>query len=306
MIDAIQSHAASSLCNTATDASPWAQPNSLSVLSACQALDIARATFYRNRFADLFVDPDLDLRDRIQKIALEWSSYGYRRVTAQLRRDGLNVNHKLVLRLMHEDNLLCLRKQRFKIATTDSNHGLPIYPNLAKDLVLTHLDQLWVSDITYIRLGHEFVYLAVVIDAFSRKVIGWALSRRIDAALTLDALDMALAARRPEPNTLIHHSDRGSQYASAEYVARLKEHKITISMSRKGTPQDNAFAESFMKTLKYEEVYMTEYDNIADARNQIGYFLEEVYNKKRLHSALGYMPPAEFEMSVSKYKRTAP
>jgi transposase InsO family protein len=306
MIDAIQDSAASSVCNAATDAPLWAQPTSLSVSSACLALDIARATFYRNRFAPLFVDPDLDLRDRIQKIALDWPGYGYRRITAQLRRDGVEVNHKPVLRLMRADSLLCLRKARLKIATTDSNHGLPIYPNLAKKLIVTRRDQLWVSDITYVRLGHEFVYLAVVMDAFSRKVIGWALSRRIDSALTAAALDMAIADRKPEPDTVIHHSDRGSQYAGADYVARLKGHKIAVSMSRKGTPQDNAFAESFMKTLKYEEVYMTEYDNIADARDRIGYFLEEVYNKKRLHSALGYLPPVEFETNVSRYKRTAP
>ena len=306
MIDVIQSCSASSVRDAATDAPLWVQPTSSSVSSACLTLDIARATFYRNRFTDALVDPDLNLRDRIQKIALDWPSYDYRRITAQLRRDRLKVNHKLILRLMREDNLLCLRKTRFRIATTDSSHGLPISPNLAKKLLVTRCDQLWVSDITYIRLRHEFVYLAVVIDAFSRKVIGWALSRRIDSALAMAALDMALAARRPQPDTLIHHSDRGSQYASAEYVERLQDNKIAVSMSRKGMPQDNAFAESFMKALKYEEVYMTEYDNIADARDQIGYFLEEVYNKKRLHSALGYLPPTEFETNVSKYKRTAP
>jgi len=304
MTDAIEAKRASCLRNGATETPP-VSPIALSISSACQALDIARSTFYRYRDYDPFADNDTDLRDHIQKTALQWPSYGYRRITAELRRQGVTANRKLVLRLMREDNLLCLRKQRFKIFTTDSRHGLPIYANLAKDMVLTHCDQLWVSDITYIRLGREFVYLAVVIDAYSRKVIGWALSRRIDAALAIAALDMALQDRRPMPETLVHHSDRGSQYASAEYIARLTDRQIAVSMSRKGTPQDNAFAESFIKTLKYEEVYMTEYANIAQASDQIGHFLEEVYNKKRLHSALGYLPPVEFE-TVSKYKRTAP
>jgi transposase InsO family protein len=308
MIAAIQASADSSFDSGAASslsAQPEVRTNPLCVSSACQTLDIARSTFYRNRSGDPLDDPHMDLRDQIQKISLAWSAYGYRRITAELRRQGRIVNHKLVLRLMREDNLLCLRKRRFVIATTDSSHGLPVYPNLAKEIIPVRCDQLWVSDITYIRLGREFVYLAVVLDAFSRKVVGWQLSRRIDAALALDALDMAVADRRPEPGTLIHHSDRGGQYASADYIRTLTDNKITVSMSRKGAPQDNAFAESFMKTLKYEEVYMTEYDNIADARNQIGYFLEEVYNKKRLHSSLGYMPPAEFE-TVSRYKKTAP
>lgn len=278
---------------------PLLQPTLLSVSTACQALSVARSTYYRHLQGGPPADPDVELRDRIQMLALEWSSYGYRRMTAELKRQGLQVNHKRVLRILREDNLLCLRRQRFKIATTDSNHGLAVYPNLAREMVLTACDQLWVSDITYIRLHGEFVYLAVVLDAFSRRVIGWALSRRIDAALTLAALDMAIAARHPKPGTLAHHSDRGVQYASADYVNRLDEHGITISMSRKGSPQDNAFAESFMKTLKYEEVYMTEYANITEANQQIGHFIEEAYNRKRLHSALGYMPPAEFEDSIS-------
>lgn len=289
----------------------------LTVSFACRSLSVARSTFYRYRTyePEFEAEQDVELRSRIQQVALEWPSYGYRRITADLQRQGVIVNRKAVLRLMRQDNLLCLRKQRFRVATTDSNHGLPVYPNLAKEKKLTGCGQLWVSDITYIRLGREFIYVAVVLDAYSRKIVGWALSRRIDAALALDALDAALAQRPTAPrkpgteeisNFLIHHSDRGSQYASTDYTQRLKDHGIAISMSRKGTPQDNAFAESFMKTLKYEEVYMTEYANIREAKAQIGHFLEEVYNKKRLHSALGYMPPAEFEIARQNKMRTTP
>ncbi len=218
----------------------------------------------------------------------------------------MDVGLKTVLRLMREDNLLCLRKQRFRIATTDSDHGLPTYKNLAKDLVVTRCDQLWVADITYIRLGSEFIYLAMVMDAYSRKVVGWSISRRIDTRLALDALEMALQTRPFKPGQLVHHSDRGSQYANSEYIKTLVDNGIAISMSRKGVPQDNAFAESFMKTLKYEEVYMTEYANIAEARHQIAHFVEEVYNKKRLHSAIGYLPPTEFESVGYNKEKVAP
>jgi transposase InsO family protein len=206
------------------------------------------------------------------------------------------VNHKRVLRIMREDNLLCLRRRSF-VRTTNSNHGLRVYPNLAKDLKLTGLNQLWVADITYIRLLHEFVYLAVILDAYSRRVIGWALSRTLEADLAVEALRMAIRRGRVEPG-LVHHSDRGVQYASLAYIELLDEHKIKPSMSRRGNPYDNAKAESFMKTLKYEEVHRSEYRDLADARRQIGRFIESVYNQKRLHSALGYLPPAEFEQKV--------
>lgn len=243
-------------------------------------------------------DPDLDLRDAIQRIALEWPSYGRPRITRELRRRGWAGNAKRVYRIMREDNLLCVRKRKF-IVTTDAHHGRRVYPNLARDLVLTGVDQLWVADLTYIRLLTEFVFLAVILDAYSRRVIGWALDRTLEDDLTLAALRMALA-RRVVPPGLVHHSDRGSQYASNDYTELLKGNGIDISMSRKGNPWDNAACESFIKTLKYEEVHRNEYRDIAEARASIGEFLEKVYNEKRLHSALGYLPPAEFEAGLAK------
>jgi transposase InsO family protein len=235
----------------------------------------------------------MDLRDAIQKIAVEWPSYGRPRITAELRRRGWEVNPKRVYRLMREDNLLCIRKRKF-VVTTDSNHTRKVYPNLARDMVLTATDQLWRADITYIRLRDEFVFLAVILDAYSRRVIGWALDRTMEDELTLAALRMALSRRVVEAG-LVHHSDRGSQYASNDYTDLLQAHGIEISMSRKGNPWDNAACESFMKTLKYEEVLRNEYRDLSEARASIREFLEKIYNQKRLHSALGYLPPAEFE-----------
>ena len=246
-------------------------------------------------------DSHMDLRDAIQRIALEWPSYGRPRITAQLRRQGWTVNPKLVYRLMREDNLLCVRKRKF-VVTTDSNHTRKVYPNLAPNLILTATDQLWRADITYIRLRDEFVFLAVILDAYSRRVIGWALDRTLADELTLTAVGMALSRRAVQPG-LVHHSDRGSQYASNDYTDLLKANGIDISMSRKGNPWDNAACESFMKTLKYEEVLRNEYRDLADARASIAKFLEKVYNQKRLHSALGYLPPAEFE--AKHYKEAA-
>jgi putative transposase len=236
------------------------------------------------------------LREKIQAVALEMSAYGYRRITAELRRRGVEANHKRVLRLMREDNLLCLRKRKF-IRTTDSNHSLATYPNLAGDMRLSRVNELWVSDITYIRLLREFIYLAVILDAYSRRCIGWALGLSLQSSLATEALMMALSSRSVEPG-LVHHSDRGVQYASGEYTDLLKKNGILISMSRRGNPYDNAKAESFMKTLKMEEVYLYEYEDEAEARSRIRYFLEDVYNQKRLRSSLGYMPPAEFEQSL--------
>lgn len=262
----------------------------------------SRAGFYRYE-DEVAVRPDrdMDLRDAIQRIALEWPSYGRPRITAALRREGWVVNPKRVYRLLREDNLLCLRKRKF-VVTTDSHHNRWVYPNLAGQMTLSGINQLWVADITYIRLEAEFVYLAVVIDAFSRRVVGWALDRRVEDELTLAALRMALELRRP-PAGCVHHSDRGSQYASGDYTDLLKTNRCEISMSHKSSPWENAGCESWMKTLKYEEVYRQEYRDLAEARASIARFIEEVYNRKRLHSALGYRPPVEFEQGLGVSSR---
>jgi len=259
---------------------------------------VSRASYYR--FDPEAVGPvyDVELRDAIQRIALRFPAYGRPRITAELKRQGWAVNHKRVGRILREDNLLCLRKRKF-VVTTDSEHDFRVYPNLARRCVPTAVNQLWVADITYIRLEEEFVYLAVVLDAYSRLVIGWALERTLEATLTIGALRMALNKRGAPPG-LIHHSDRGVQYACGDYTRLLRDHQIRISMSRKGNPYDNAKAESFMKTLKHEEVYRVEYRDLAQVRRGIGTFLEKTYNRKRLHSALGYRPPAEFDQLAAR------
>ena len=267
----------------------------------CQTMGVSRAGYYRFLLRPQRPEADMELRSQIQNIALRWPAYGYRRVQAELERKGWRVNHKRVLRLMRVDNLLCLRRRKF-IFTTDSTHGLPIYPNLAKDMKLTGINQLWVADITYIRLAAEFVYLAVVLDAFSRSCVGWALQRSLEAALVLEALRMALRRRHPAPG-LVHHSDRGVQYASRDYTQVLEQHGIQISMSRRGNVYDNSLAESFIKTLKYEEVYRTEYHHLEEAKASMQQFLEKIYNQKRLHSALGYRPPREFEQLALSSRR---
>jgi len=238
----------------------------------------------------------MELRQALQVIALEMPAYGYRRMSEELKARGWGVNRKRVLRLMREDNLLCLRKKKW-VRTTDSQHNLPLYPNLASTLVLRGIDQLWVADITYIRLQSEFVYLAVVMDAYSRRVLGWNLGRSLEAELALVALQQALQRRKPQPG-LVHHSDRGVQYACQAYTDLLRHHQVTISMSRKGNPYDNAFAESFFKTLKYEEVQRYEYRDLEEAQQRIEQFIEAVYNHKRLHSALGYRSPVQFEAQL--------
>ena len=270
----------------------------LTVKRMVKLAQVSRAGYYRfDEDTRSDHDRDMDLRDAIQRIALEWPSYGRPRITKELRRRGWKVNPKRVYRIMQEDNLLCVRKRKF-VVTTDSNHGSRVYPNLACTMVLTGVDQLWVADLTYIRLSNEFVFLAVILDAYSRRVIGWALERTLEGKLTLAALQMALS-RRIVHTGLVHHSDRGTQYASNEYTDLLKANAIAISMSRKGNPWDNAACESFIKTLKYEEVLRNEYRDLREAKASIGEFLEKVYNEKRLHSALGYLPPAEFEANLA-------
>ena len=275
----------------------------LSITQSCHALEVSRSGYFKWRNqpgAILFENSEnADLRDQIQEIALEFPGYGYRRITVELQNRGYPVNHKHVLRLMRQDNLLCLKK-KFKPVTTDSNHGLPVYPNLLKNNKITGLNQVWASDITYVQLLHENIYLAVILDLSSRKCIGWDLGRNMGRQLVMNALARALKNRWTESTQgLIHHSDQGVQYASQDYVDCLKKHKIMISMSRRGNPYDNAFAESFIKTLKWEEVYLNEYETFEDAFINIRHFIETVYNKKRLHSGLGYMSPDQFEMETA-------
>jgi putative transposase len=266
-----------------------------SIERLCAVAGVSRASFHRGWAR---AEPDLEemaLRDAIQRLALKHRHYGYRRLCALLRREGWCANAKRVLRITREDNLLCLKKKAYVPATTDSNHGWRVYPNLARRMVPMAPDRLWVADITYIRLERAFVYLAVVLDAYSRKVVGWALADHLAASLALKALDMAIEDRRPGPGQLVHHSDRGVQYACGDYARRLEAAGIMPSMSRGGCPYDNAKAESFMKTLKTEEVDGSAYRDLTDASNQVGRFIDEVYNRTRLHSALDYLSPMEFE-----------
>ena len=277
--------------------------DSIPVKRAAEFFEVSRSGFYkwfqRSIRPDDGLNIDVQIREEIQNIAIEFPGYGYRRITIELQNRSYSVKEKIVRKFMKEDNLLCV-KRRFKIQTTDSNHGEKVYPNLARYLKVNCINRLWVADITYIQLLKEFVFLAVVIDVFSRRCIGWELSSQIDTELTLNALQNAFKTRKGEDlRGLIHHSDQGVQYASKEYMDCLKRHKIRISMSLKGNPYDNAFAESFIKTLKCEEVYLNEYGTFNDAFMNIDRFIEEVYNSKRLHSSIGYKSPISFEKALT-------
>ena len=267
---------------------------SLSIERMCKLAGVSRATFYRSLREQQPVEEDMEVRSAIQEIALAHRRrYGYRRMSRELRRRGMQVNHKRVLRMMREDNLLAVQPRAF-VVTTDSDHGFEVYLNLAGRMKLTGIDQLWVADITYIRLKAEFVYLAVILDGHSRKVVGWALERTLASRLAVAALERAIVERQALPG-LVYHSDRGVQHACAEYVAVLKKHGMIPSMSRPANPYDNASCESFIKTLKREEIYARRYDNLEHLRANIEEFIEEYYNRERLHSALDYQSPEEFE-----------
>jgi putative transposase len=265
----------------------------LNIFEMCQLAGVSRASYYRGWQNQQPEEEEVALRDQLQRLALKYRYYGYRPLTKLLKREGWVVNHKRVLRIMRQDNLLSLRRKKFVI-TTQSGHGWHIYPNLARWVTTTKVNQLWVADITYVRLRYEFVYVAIILDVYSRRVVGWSIGEHVDSGLAQQALQKALEQRRPNPG-LIHHSDQGWQYACGDYIKLLEQHEIEISMSRRGNPYDNAFAESFMKTLKTEEVDRRQYRSLEEAAASIGVFIEDFYNGERLHSALGYRSPTEFE-----------
>ena len=280
-------------------------PQGNTVERMCRLAEVSRAAYYRDREKTAPLVEETELRGVVQRLALAHRHYGYRRIGALLKREGRIVNHKRLVRMMREDNLLCLRKAAFRPATTDSDHRWRVWPNLARRMTPMGCNRLWVADITYVHLAEAFVYLAVVLDAFSRKVVGWALENHLTAGLAVGALEMALSDRDIAAGELIHHTDRGVQYACGDYIARLQAAGIQPSMSRPGCPYDNAMAESFMKTLKAEEVNATAYRDIGHARSAIGDFIEDVYNRHRLHSALNYRSPMELELASPTADTTA-
>lgn len=268
-------------------------------------MGLARSTFYYKNRVDIHAreQGDVEVKTKIEQIHLEFPSYGYRRITKQLRRDGVVVNSKRIRRIMRKFDLRPVVFKKLYTRTTDSKHHLQIYPNLLKGLVITQVNKAWAADITYIKIQTCFVYLGVLIDLYSRKVVGWALSRRLDQKLCLEALRMAIKSRTPKAGC-IHHSDRGIQYASVAYIQELKLAGMKISMSRRANCYDNAFAETFFKTLKYEEVHLCNYETYFDVLERVPYFIEDVYNRKRLHSGIGYLPPSEFEARIGAVKQT--
>jgi putative transposase len=286
------------------------QGESVGIERMCALAGVSRAGYYRHWRASKPRQEETALRDAIQRLSLEhrkngYRHNGYRPITVLLRRAGWAVNHKRVARIRREDNLLCVPKLSFRPPTTDARHHWYVWPNLARHLVPMAVNQLWVADITYIRMSEEFAYLAVVLDAFSRRVVGWAMAEHLRAELALSALDMAIGDRHVTPGELVHHSDQGVQYACGDYIARLERAGIQPSMSRPGCPWDNAMAESFMRTLKREEVNGQAYRDRAEAEASIGAFIEQVYNRQRLHSALAYLAPDEFEASQASLPRPA-
>jgi putative transposase len=276
----------------------------LAIERMCLLAQVSRAGFYRYLQAAAPAEEEVEVRAVIQEVALAHRRrYGYRRVTAELHARGLCVNHKRVARLMRADNLLAITRRKF-VRTTDSQHQLPVHINVAAQMQVTAADQLWVADLTYIRLRTSFVYLAVVLDAFTRRVVGWSLGRSLTADLPTAALRQAIALRQPQPG-LVHHSDRGVQYASKDYLELLAERQLIASMSRPGNPYDNAKCESFMKTLKQEEIYANTYRDEEDLRTRITEFIDEYYNRVRLHSALGYKSPERFEQALRQQQGPA-
>ncbi len=275
----------------------------LSIQRMCEMAKVSRASFYRHWEMEEPTVAEMELRNTVQRLALAHRYYGYRRITELLRREGFMVGTKKVRRLMREDNLLAVRQRKF-VVTTDSDHTFGVYPNLAQYLELSAINQFWVADITYVRLEQEFVYLAVVLDAYSRRVIGWALSRIMNSGLVVEALQRAIASRQPKPG-LVHHSDQGSQYASAEYVGVLEKYGAVLSMSRPGRPWENGKCESFLKTLKHEELEARMYSTLEELAQHVQEFIEQIYNLVRLHSALAYQSPVEFERQQGREKTQA-